>query len=350
MSKNFTLITSLFLVALFMGVHTVKAVGTEAGTIVSNTARVTYDVGGSTGLYKEDTVDTTVAEIIDVDVTVMDSPVSVDPGQQERIVTFKVTNLGNGTEAFKLTADTTLLGDEFDPAFLDLYIDSNGDGVFNPADDAEYTGAVGTPGADPELAPDAWVLIFSKSNIPSVDSGGNALVNGHTGDSNLLAEATTPGAVAATGTVLAGLGTGGVDVVVGNSGGDDLDTGEYVIQTIQIVIIKSAEVVNWPAALGAAPNPIPPVPGATVKYTVEVRVTGAGSAQNATVTDTIPAGMTYVAGSAMHQNVTVLTDDFDSPGTDGYDYHAATRKVTLLLGTVTAATANQFLTFKVTID
>ena len=63
MTHRSVLIASLFLVALFAGSRTVKAVGTEAGTLITNTARVTYDVGGSTGLFKEDTVDTTVAEV-----------------------------------------------------------------------------------------------------------------------------------------------------------------------------------------------------------------------------------------------------------------------------------------------
>jgi len=148
MLKHYTLITSLFLVALYAGTHTVKAVGTKAGTLITNTAKVTYDVGTTTDLYKEDSVDTTVAEIIDVDVTVMDSPVQVYPGQLLRIITFKVTNTGNGPEAFELTADTTIGLDDFDPAFQDLYIDSNGDGSFNLADDALYTGIAG-PGEDP---------------------------------------------------------------------------------------------------------------------------------------------------------------------------------------------------------
>lgn len=340
---------------MLLSIQVTRGAKTLAGTTITNTATVTYDVGTATDLTKSDSADTTVAEIIDVVVTVQDSPVTVQPNDQDQVMTFKVQNIGNGPEEFKLTPTTAALGpDQFDPTFDTLWLDADGDAKFDPSSDTEITGTWLTGVLDPE----DFVIVFSVSDIPP-DVAGVDLVNGDEGLSNLLAEAQTAGAVAAPGTVLPTLGNLGVDAVVGESGGDDDDTGKYVIETVEIIIIKSVTVISWPAAIPVptpAPNPLPPIPGSTVRYTVEVRVGGEGTATNARVTDTVPAGMTYKAGSATYQNAGGLTDAYDYPGTDRFDYHEPTKTVRLILPDLVATqggggnTPNQFLTFDCTID
>ena len=91
------------------------AVGTIAGTDIDNTAVVSYEVAGTPQSITSDTVTLTVAEVLDVDVTLLSGPVSVVSGASTQELLFVVTNTGNGTETFLLAINNALSGDDFDP-------------------------------------------------------------------------------------------------------------------------------------------------------------------------------------------------------------------------------------------
>ena len=80
--------------------------------------------------------------------------------------------------------------------------------------------------------------------------------------------------------------------------------------------------------------------GATLTYTFDAATTGDLDQTNVVVTDVVPAGTTYVDGSA------ACTDA--GPCTTGYD--AATRTVSWELGDIAHGAAARELVFKVTID
>ena len=79
-----------------------------------------------------------------------------------------------------------------------------------------------------------------------------------------------------------GQGSGGVDAVVGTSGGVGAVFGEYLVGDIQLAAVKSQTVLD---PFGGSQ----PVPGAAIRYQVVVTATGTGTAVGAALTDAVPA-------------------------------------------------------------
>ncbi|WP_260583092.1 hypothetical protein [Sphingopyxis sp. PET50] len=145
------------------------AAGTRAGSTISNTASASFDTGGGTQTIDSNQVDLRVDELLDVTVDSSDpADVPTTPGATAQLLTFSVTNSGNGEESFALSTIANGGGDDYDPAVTQIYID-NGDGVFDANTDTLYT-----PGAnDPTLDPDESVTIFVLSTTPGTVADGN---------------------------------------------------------------------------------------------------------------------------------------------------------------------------------
>ena len=163
------------------------------------------------------------------------------------------------------------------PAAPFIYFDSDASGDLSPADTPYVAGS-----NDPLLAADASVAVILVNDIPA------ATPDGDLGRSELGAASTT--GTGAPGTVFPGQGIGGVDAVIGTSGGEAAVFGEYFVGNIQISAVKSQTVID---PFGGTR----PIPGATITYQVVVSATGAGAALGTAFTDSIPADTTYVAGS-----------------------------------------------------
>jgi uncharacterized repeat protein (TIGR01451 family) len=305
------------------------AAGTAAGTTIQNTANVTYnDVGGNPQSVDSNRVDVLVDELLDVTV------VSADPGDvvvtvgTDRVLSFDLTNTGNGPEAFALTSNGTLGGDQFDPTPTSIVIDSNGNDAYDPGVDTIYNGT-----ATPVLNPDERRRIFVLSTIPS------GLTNGDRGQTTLEADATT--GTGAPGTTFAGQGQGGGAAVVGTSGADAIDDGFYAVQSATISFVKSQLVAD---PFGGAR----PVPGSTITYTLEAVVSGSGSLTNVNVTDAIPANTTYVTNS-MTLQAAALTDAVDADAGRTTLTGPTVTGINVSLGAV-AAGQTRTVTFRVTIN
>src|SRR5690606_21814047 len=133
----------------------------------------------------------------------------------------------------------------------------------------------------------------------------NGLANGDTALVTLKATAHDAGAVGqgALTTETAGANTAGIDNVFGDAAGevDDANEGDhsavsnYVITTATISVTKSSAVVSDPFNLTTNPKAIP---GATMVYCIAVANGSATvAATDVTISDNIPAGTTYVAGT-----------------------------------------------------
>lgn len=317
------------LASLFAAVSA-HALGTVAGTSIQNTAQITYNVGATTLSTSSNTTTITVAEILDVAVTLDTATVSVTPGATQQELVFTVTNTGNGTETFSLAGLSTLPGDDFDPtpstpAFI--YFDTDGSGDLSAGDTA-YVASTN----DPVLAADASVRVLVVNDVPS------AVADGQRGRSRLSASART--GTGAPGTAFAGQGDGGFDAVVGTSGAHAEAFGEYLAEALQLSAVKSQTVVD---PFGGAR----PIPGARINYQIVVTATGTGTATTVNFSDAIPTNTTYVAGS-LALNGAALSD---TSGNDAGEYAAApTPRVLVSLGNLTAASGPQTITFAVTIN
>ena len=93
------------------------AEGTPAGTPIVNVAQLSWNDGGETRTVQSNAASFTVDERIDVAVAWLDGgSVPVAPGDQNRVLSFRVVNAGNAPEAFALSAHDTIGGDQWDPA------------------------------------------------------------------------------------------------------------------------------------------------------------------------------------------------------------------------------------------
>jgi len=315
--------------AAMLGAASAQAVGTAAGTSIQNTAQVSYDVGGTVVNTSSNATTLTVAEIVNVNATAQTPTVTVAPGATNRVVVVRVTNTGNAPETFRLSGNSAIGGDNFDPipAANMLYFDTDASGDLSAAD------VVYVPGTnDPVLAADAAIAILIVNNIPS------GLSNGLTGITQLTATSLT--GTGAPGAVYAGQGVGGVDAVLGTSGGAAIASGTYVVSAVQVAAVKSQTVVDQ---FGGSQ----PVPGARINYQVVITPTGTGTAAAVQFTDGIPANTTYVPGS-VRVNGAVQTDALDADA--GSFIAAPTPLVRANLGDLTQASGAQTVAFSVTIN
>ena len=240
-----------------------------------------------------------------------------------------MTNTGNGDETFSLSIDSAIGGDDFDPvpAVPSIYFDTNADGIFNAGDQAYIPGS-----NDPLLSPDASVNVFLVNDIPGT------VINGQIGRSQLTATSTT--GIGPAGTVYAGQGDGGVDAVIGTTGGEASAIGEYLVSDVLISIVK-AQLVSDPNG-GSQP-----IPGATITYTITVEVTSAGVATASALRDAIPTFTTFVPAS-ITLNGGALSDAIDADAGELDLSGPAT--VVVRLGDLTQADGVQTVVFQVTID
>lgn len=322
---------ALFIV-LFLSAGDAHALGTPAGTTISNQATINYTMGALSYSQTSNTNTLRVDEILNNTVIWQDAipGVTVSPGQTSRILTMKLTNTGNGADTYTLSAiSTQVTGTDFIPSSITIYLDTNGNKTYNPGTDQLYV-----PGTnDPTLGADQSLTLFALSSIPAT-----GLVDGQKGNVQLTATSQT--GAGAPGTVLAGKGPGGTDAVVGLSGGSSSRIGTYVNSSITVIVNKTVVVMDQ---LGGSQ----PMSGATVRYTLTVTATGSGTAMNVVITDPIPANTTYTAGTLKLNGASLS----DSAGNDAGDVNGTTPgTVTVSLGDLTSASPANSITFDVTIN
>jgi uncharacterized repeat protein (TIGR01451 family) len=122
----------------------------------------------------------------------------------------------------------------------------------------------------------------------------------------LATAATTPGAAgAAPGTTLAGLGTGGVDAVVGASQAQANRTGSYLVSDVALSVMKTVVSVLDPRGGSNVEA------GSVLTYRITVTLSGTGGVNNLIITDPLPAQTAYVAGSMLVNGAT-RTDAADA--------------------------------------
>jgi uncharacterized repeat protein (TIGR01451 family) len=305
------------------------AVGAPAGTVINNTAQVSYSVGTVNATASSNLVSVTVAEILDVVVTAQTPSVAVTAGDTQQEVRYRVTNTGNGSETFRLVMTSTIAGDQFDPtaATPSIYFDTDASGDLSPGDTPYVVGS-----NDPVLSADGFVTVLVVNDIPA------GVVDTNVGFTRLTVDSRT--GTGTPGTTFAGQGVGGVDAVVGTTGADSEANSSYVVSGVSMTAAKTQTVVDQ---FGGTR----PVPGARINYSIVMNVTGSGSAGNAVFTDDIPANTTYVPGT-LTLNAVTLSDGVDA---DAGDYVAAApAHVRVALGSLTTASGPQTVTFAVVIN
>lgn len=292
-----------------------QAAGTAAGVVVSNVVTLTFSAG--TGVPSSSIVSSpavfTVDELIDVTLTWQDvAAISVNSPGVNDVLTFLLTNTGNGQEAFSLVRNNAVSGDAYDP------VDGSAGAIFIESGLAPGFQASG-PNADllyisgsndPTLNADAQKVIYLVSNTPS----GQA--NGSVGNVQLTAAALTPNIAGKTpGFGVAGAGQGGTTAVTGIHQAQAQSTGSYKVGGLVVNLIKTVAQVQDPKGCIAAPPSCQVVPGSILTYNLVVTVVGSGSASALMVTDPMPPQVAFVPGSINVDGV-VKTDANDGDNAD----------------------------------
>jgi len=299
--QSLTLCMIAVALALF-AVQPVRALGTQAGTVISNQATVDFtDANGNPLQQLSNIVTTTVSQVAALLVD-PDNSSTATPGD---VVYYahQVTNTGNGPDTINMTAASSASWG------LVFYLDVDGDGLYNNAVDT----LLGDSDGDGD--PDTGLL----ADNASVD---------------ILIEVTVPGA-AANGTVdtTTVTGTSALDALVTETATD--------ITTIAAPTLGVVKSVN-----PATDQP----PGATLTYTVVVTNNGAAQANAVVVSDPVPTNTTYVTSSAAGAGTAIAYSHDGGATYDGSDAAPVTHIRWTLAAPLAASGGTATVSFQVTID
>jgi len=280
------------------------AAGTAAGSTISNTASVAFEVGGvdqtavtGTSTFKVDRkINLTVAEV-------GGATTNTVPGASAQVTTFTVTNNSNSPLDFRLAADNNG-GDDFDLSGIVVRVESGATPGYQALQDtATYVD---------ELAADTSKTVYVVGNIPAGAT--------NTQVASVYLQATAAQSTDASGDYVATAGTEAdaatetntgtaddatfTDTVFGDSAGTATGDGagdgkhsandSYTIVTASITVTKSSTLVSDP--FNGTTNP-KAIPGAVVEYCLDVNNAGAAAADSIVLTDAIPTNTTYAAGT-----------------------------------------------------
>lgn len=278
------------------------ATGTAAGVSVTNSASVSFSVGG---VSQSPVTSNTAAFVVDRKANVMVAEVggaatTVSYGQTNQVTTFTVTNTTNATQDFRLIGTNVTLGaptqlghtDTYGVTNIRVFVDVNGNGTYDAGTDtATYID---------ELAPDATKTVFIVADVPNSGPAGGVsgvqltgvVATGGTGGSlggdvaqSLLDDPTQIDTVWAD-------GAGYADILRDGrfSAGDEYSVGA----SSAAEVTKTALLISDPLNGILTPKAIP---GAVIEYCIQVKNVSGQALTNVTVTDNIPTNTTYLANS-----------------------------------------------------
>lgn len=281
-----------------------------AGDTISNTASLDYNVGGVAQTTATGTVAFVEDNLVNFTVAWVDGAnVPVAAGATGQMLTFEVTNNGNGAQDFALTAINALIADGFDvtPASISVVVDDPAGaspGVYDAGDTATFID---------ELAPLGVIQVYVFADIPT------PLAAALLANVTLTAEVRAgdpAGATGALGAVLsddsAAADNATEQNVLNDAAGiapDVAKDGLHSVNGIYEVVaanLSVAKVVNtlWDPVNGNV-NP-KAIPGAIVQYTITI--TNAAGGASATLTTLSDALQAVAAGSLSFDTVLVVND------------------------------------------
>jgi len=267
--KQVKAIKTLFFIFLVLGLGAVLAAGTPAGTEIRNQASATYtDSSGQPQSTTSNEVVTVVQPVYGF--TITPDGTETDPGQTQSAVPggtvyfpYTVTNTGNTTDTIDLETSTDSTQDDFTLENPEIYLDENCDGQIDPGESVV---------SSVELAADESACLVVAATVPtSATEGQSGLVD-----------------------------------LSGTSQGDDTITDED--NWAEALATENAVLTSTKSATPTGEV----APGDTIAYTIEGSNVGGSDAcaienvanldgqdlDGIMIYDDIPAGTTYVVGSA----------------------------------------------------
>ncbi|MBB6424603.1 DUF11 domain-containing protein [Sphingopyxis sp. JAI128] len=328
------------------------AAGTTAGTTITNTATVDFQVGGVSQAQQSASNNFVVDRKINLLVEEVGTvTTNVVPGQANAVTTFQLTNSSNEVLDFALAA-TQIVGGTAAHGGTDTF-NANNVRIYR---DNTVTGTVGSWDAGDtlvtyidELVTDTAIRLFVVADIPA------ALANNAVAGVALRATAREGGLAGTQGgaiTETTGANTAGKDTVFADTAGvagdiardaSHSDDDDYTVQTATLAVTKTSRVISDPFNNTSNPKLIP---GAVVEYCIAVANTGSADATSVLINDPVPGQLTFNAGTIL-LNGTVTAGTCNADGAAGGSYAAP--NVSGAIATV-AAGATRTLLFRATVN
>ncbi|NNF16970.1 MAG: hypothetical protein HKN70_09495 [Gammaproteobacteria bacterium] len=330
--------------------------GTAAGTSVANQATLDYEIGGipqtqvlsdndgnpangsnATTFVVDRKLDALVSEngaTYNSSTTATVVPgLSQGGGSTGAVLSFTVTNEGNEVQDFSLSAAPTVFDpfsgtDNFDATNVNIFVDGNGNGTYEPAidtatyiDELDYFGnGAGNPSS---------TVVFVVADIPAVQVNGDIaayVLNAQVAEGGTAATqgadiTTDDSAVADDPAVVQDVFADSENT---NNAGDGISDGiasiedAYLISSPTLTIAKSSAVISDPftcPVLPCAPGTDPKaIPGAVIEYTIAiVNATGAAAATNVSVSDDLSS---EIVGGGGTESIDFLLGQYGGAGAD----------------------------------
>jgi len=379
--KPFTKLLGISAAALFitMAAPNAMAVGVASGTSVSNLATVNYQVATvSQPAINSSTVAFVVDNRVNLTVSTDDgAAIPATPGANDHVMTFTVTNTGNTSQDFSVSAVALVGGtgafggtDNINADTVSIFVETAGG--------AGYQAVSDTDTHIDALAADASIKVYIVSDFNT------GYTDGDIASYYLLAEARIDDAAGTLGGALTetvGADTeGSVDIVFSDGDGDGAGTDDatgdakhssqddYEISSAALTISKTSSVVSDP--INGATNP-KRIPGAVIEYEITVsNGAGAATATSVAVTDSLNTEITegdvafntqYDATAA--QGVVVGHPDFSAGAETEYtnaddgtvngidvDWAVTTANTVTVTGIALDASESATIKFRVTIQ
>jgi uncharacterized repeat protein (TIGR01451 family) len=296
---------TLVLIAAVLMVPTMTAAQTAAGTSIGNQASATYTDSSSVSRTATSNVVTTIVQQVASLTLTANGAKTASPGSAV-FYPHTLTNTGNGSDNFTLTLAPAQSG-AFTLTNTHIYLDANGDGIPDNFTDLTGTQVTVTPGAA-----NAFKFVIT-GTVPSGATAGQT--------NNFSVTATS--------------------VFDNTKAASDTD----------VTTVTPNAVINLNKVISANSGASPSGP-----YTVTLTYTNSGNSTATTVnmSDALPAGMTYVAGSGRWSvtGATVLTDATGdvqpAAGSPHIDYSVTGSTITAIVDQVAPGISGQ-VTFQINI-
>jgi len=309
---------SLLFVVFLLSMTSLHAKGVKAGTVIKNSASLTYSMAGKRSSIKSNIVKSFVAQVLDVKVSWIDtSPTVVTIGEKKKVLTYKILNNGNGADKYTLIADEQGFKSDFVLSAKKVYLDINKNYRFDSEDRIRKTVS---------LNADSEQLVFVVSSIDEnleVSSGSQNFVN--------LRAVSRIGGSGVRGKISGRKGLKGVQVLDGLSGGVGEDEGSYKLLVANVILNKNVVEKDG-----------------VITVSIDVTVGGDGSVKDVNILDEIPNETLYVKNSLVLDGVVKTDQDDSDEGRYRRKYKERKAQIILNLGELDTSSHHQ-ISYELTI-
>ena len=369
-----------------------------AGNTISNTATVNYIIGGLPEVQESSPFGNTPSgtgngiatsftedRLINFTVVTNDAAaVSANSGQTSAVLTFSVTNTGNDSQDFLLSAVNTSPNpfappaDNIDPVSLSVFVEVGPTPGYQVAEDTATfidelpIGVNAIVYVVADIPVSATNDVAAVSLIVQVAQGGavgegTVINNDDNGNISPAGTYSNGGTAVVAGTSVTNSNTTGLEIIFNDPAGlnaEDVDSSGLAVQDSAkngqhsdsgafIVIVPANVVINKTLTVIDTLGGTDPHQGATLRYQLDVIISGVGTVDDLIITDVIPANTTYTSTSIILNAIPQTDLDFATDGIDHAEFNGTDIVVDLSEAStknLTVADLPITIIFEVTID